>query len=97
MARIQSKRTRRGAPVSKIARLPAAIRAEINRRLYDGQVGWQILAWLNAEPVVVQTMQALPSMGPAVSQQNLSVWRQTGYSAFLAQIERAAIEKIIRG
>ncbi len=34
----------------KIARLPRAIRDELNRRMDDGQTGQELLPWLNGLP-----------------------------------------------
>jgi hypothetical protein len=36
----------------KIARLPLAVRQELNRRLDDGEQGKNLVAWLNALPEV---------------------------------------------
>jgi hypothetical protein len=62
--------TRKG----KIAHLPATVRQEINRLLYDGQTGKQILRWLKS--------QKAPGAGE-VSEQNLSEWRKGGYQDWL--------------
>src|SRR5712692_3098289 len=34
----------------KIARLPLAIREQLNRRLQDGEIGKELVVWLNAAP-----------------------------------------------
>jgi hypothetical protein len=47
--------TRKG----KIASLPLAIRAEINRRLDDGERAPKILAWLNADEAVLRVLDEL--------------------------------------
>ena len=47
-------RTRTG----KIARLPKAVREELNRRLQDGEPGTQLVEWLNSLPQV-QRVKAL--------------------------------------
>ena len=36
----------------KIARLPRALRDELNRRLDDGEPGNRLVEWLNAQPEV---------------------------------------------
>ncbi len=36
----------------KIARLPLAIRLELNRRLDEGEQGKKLVAWLNGLPAV---------------------------------------------
>lgn len=69
----------------KVAHLPAAIRENINRMLYDGKTGKQIIAWLDAE--------ATRSSGASydISDSNISQWRAGGYQDWLkdeAQIER---------
>ena len=46
--------TRKG----KIARLPQAVREQINRRLENGQEGKQIAQWLNTLPEVTALMAA---------------------------------------
>lgn len=79
----------------KIARLPYAIRTELNTRLRDGQTGPEILAWLNDLPAVRKRMGELFS-GKAVSLQNLSEWRRGGYREWLtSQISAAVARPII--
>src|SRR6266568_3205109 len=36
----------------KIARLPLAIREQLNRRLQDGEIGRDLVVWLNSAPEV---------------------------------------------
>jgi len=62
----------------KIARLPHAIREQLNRRIQDAQPGENILAWLNALPEV-QTILADQFNGLPLSKQNLSEWRLGGF------------------
>lgn len=62
----------------KIARLPARIREEVNRRLENGERAADIVAWLNQEPVVRERM-AEYFNGAPVSEQNVSWWRQGGF------------------
>lgn len=66
------------ARLGKIARLPETIRAELNTRLRDGQLGPQILPWLNSHPAVVEVLTEHFS-GQPINAQNLSDWRQGGY------------------
>jgi hypothetical protein len=68
----------------KIARLPHAVRAELNQRLRDGAVGTELLAWLNALPEV-QTVLREQFDGRPVNDQNLSDWRHGGYEEWLAK------------
>ncbi len=62
----------------KIARLPVRVREQLNRRLQDGESGPRLVEWLNALPEV-QTVLAAEFGGRAISEQNLSEWRQGGY------------------
>jgi hypothetical protein len=69
---LQSSRT------GKIARLPRKWREELNQRLADGDSGPALVEWLNAEPEV-QAMLAKKFGGRAITEQNLSAWRQGGF------------------
>jgi hypothetical protein len=68
----------------KIARLPQALRAQLNQRLADGLPGPALLDWLNALPetrsLLVESFDGLP-----ISLQNLSQWRQGGFAQWLAE------------
>lgn len=75
-----SSRTRNG----KIARLPFAVREEINRRLRDNASGPEILAWLNAEHLQ-------PGQEP-FNAENLSNWRAGGFAEWLA--DQAKVEAV---
>ena len=70
--------------VGKIARLPDAIREELNKRLCDGQPGRLILPWLNGLPEV-QTLLQSDFLGKPICPQNLSAWRNGGYADWLRQ------------
>ena len=70
----------------KIARLPRAIRQELNRRLQDGEQGKTLVAWLNALPEV-QAIGAAEWAGKPLREQNLSEWRKGGYRDWLVQQE----------
>jgi hypothetical protein len=76
----------------KVARLPLALRDELNRRLLDGQTGTEVLDWINAEPVTIERMKALHG-GRKISHQNLSEWRKRGYANFLRQRQPAEISR----
>jgi hypothetical protein len=69
---------------SKIARLPHALREQLNRRLHDGVPGSALLKWLNALPEV-QAILALDFAGKSITKQNLSDWRQTGFRDWLVR------------
>jgi len=62
----------------KIARLPQAIRQELNHRLQDGQKGRLLIAWLNGLPEV-QTVLAAEFHGQPIAEDNLSRWKSGGY------------------
>jgi len=62
----------------KIARLPAEIRSELNRRMDKGEEGDSVLAWLNGL-AEVQKMLTASFDGAAITKQNLSEWRQGGF------------------
>jgi hypothetical protein len=68
----------------KIARLPRAIRDQLNIRLDDGQEADDILPWLNSLPEVQETI-ATRFNGVPISPQNLSAWRQGGFQEWLLQ------------
>jgi len=65
----------------KIARLPAALRGEINRRLEDGQKSKTILPWLNALSEVKAVVDA-EFQGNFITKHNLSEWKTGGYAAW---------------
>ncbi len=66
------------ARTGKIARLPQAIRLQLNQRLRDGQLGPQILPWLNALPEVRAILEA-EFGNKDINAQNLSDWRNGGF------------------
>ena len=56
----------------KIARLPLAIREQLNRRLQDGEPGTQLVEWRNGLPEVQAVMQAQFN-GRPIGEPNLSI------------------------
>jgi len=66
----------------KIARLPRAIRDELNRRLADGGIGSRLVTWLNSLPEVQQVLKTGFGARP-INEQNLSEWRQGGFEDWL--------------
>lgn len=62
----------------KIARLPRAVRDELNRRLANGRAGVELVEWLNALPEV-RSVLAAQFEGRQITEQNLSVWKQGGF------------------
>ena len=62
----------------KIARLPKAIRDELNRRLDDNELGIRLLDWLNGLPEVQQVLNQ-DFNGCPINKVNLTHWRQGGF------------------
>ncbi len=73
----------------KIARLRREIRAQLNRRLQDGEPGTRLVEWLNSLPEMQAVLKA-DFGGRPLSEQNLSEWKQGGYQEWLAQQEALA-------
>ena len=63
----------------KIARLPQAVRRELNLRLSDGAQGRQLVAWLNGLPEVMTVLER-DFGGRVITEQNLSEWKQGGFN-----------------
>jgi hypothetical protein len=74
------------ARIGKIARLPGAVRAQLNTRLQDGAEGKQIADWLNSLPEVKERLTE-KFEGRPINEQNLTNWRQGGYKEWLAHQE----------
>ena len=70
----------------KIARLPRAIRDELNRRLQDGEPGVRLVGWLNGLPETQKILQT-DFGGRPINEQNLSDWKAGGYVDWLARQE----------
>lgn len=70
--------------IGKIARLPRAIRDQLNHRMQDGESCHSLVTWLNAQPEV-QKVLADSFGGRPVDAQNLSDWKQGGYQHWLAR------------
>ncbi|HEV7925331.1 MAG TPA: hypothetical protein VGR14_08255 [Verrucomicrobiae bacterium] len=65
----------------KVARLPLAVRLQLNERLRDGHSGALLLEWLNGlfeVQCVLEREQASP-----ITKQNLSEWRKGGFLEWL--------------
>lgn len=79
------------ARTGKIARLPLAVREELNERLRDNESGAEILAWVNALPITKEILfkkfQSVP-----ISDANLSEWRSGGFAEWLD--EQGKVHKI---
>ena len=76
----------------KIARLPKAIREELNHRLEQGGQGGELLNWLNSQPEA-QGMMAAFFGGRPINKQSLSEWRRGGYQEWLRQQEALALAR----
>jgi hypothetical protein len=70
----------------KIAWLSCELREEVNKYLHNGKPGKTIVAWLNSRPDV-QRMLRREFEGVAISEQNLSEWRQGGYAEWAARVD----------
>src|SRR5713101_3779194 len=79
--------------ISKIARLPRDIREQLNRRLQDGELGQDLVVWLNSLPKIQAVVKSEFGDRP-VTEQNLSDWRRAGYRDWLIQQE--TIEQVQR-
>ena len=71
----------------KIARLPHALREEVNARLLDGQSSRVILGWLNKHPDAVSVWER-DFEGVPASAQNLSEWKLGGWKEWRDRKER---------
>lgn len=80
----------------KIARLPREIRDLLNRRLQDGEPGQRLVEWLNGLPEVGEVL-AEGFGGRAISEQNLSEWKQGGHQDWLARQETLACARELAG
>ncbi|MGO8698402.1 MAG: hypothetical protein ACLQVY_11865 [Limisphaerales bacterium] len=63
---------------AKIARLPLAIRQQLNLRLQSGELAQDLLSWLNQLPEVQAILAAHFDAKP-IDESNLSHWKQGGY------------------
>lgn len=77
------------ARIGKIARLPKAIREQLNQRLADGESGETLLRWLHTLPEVLKVL-VREFEGRPILKQNLSEWRQGGFREWEARQERLA-------
>lgn len=73
----------------KIARLPAALREDLNLRILNNEPAAKILCWLNDLSAVRESLSQHYASDP-ITDNNLSNWRQGGYAEWLARRERVA-------
>ena len=83
--------TRKG----KIARLPRAIRDELNRRLDDGEQGVRLVEWLNGLPEVKKVLES-DFEGRAITEDNLAEWKNGGFLDWQAQQETLSLVRELR-
>lgn len=70
----------------KIARLPKKIRDQLNRRLENAEPGAQLVEWLNTLPGARKILRE-QFKGEAISEQNLSRWKEGGFQDWLRHKE----------
>jgi hypothetical protein len=73
----------------KIARLPKAIRDQLNKNLEDGMPGCRLVDWLNTLPEVQQVLTEQFD-GRAINEVNLSEWKAGGYLDWQARQDMQA-------
>src|SRR5690349_7441255 len=76
--------------IGKIARLPKAVREELNRRLEDGEEGKSLVAWLNGYAEVRAVLKAQYD-GREINEPNLTAWRQGGFLDWQRQQEALGV------
>jgi hypothetical protein len=74
------------ARTGKIAKLPTAIREELNSRLAEGEATEAILEWLNGLPEVRTHLEA-HHQGNPITADNLSRWRQGGFTGWAESVK----------
>jgi hypothetical protein len=74
----------------KIARLPHAVREELNQRLLDGESGRSLILWLNGLPQVKAALKR-EFGGCAINEVNLSDWKKGGHRDWVAKKEAEAL------
>ena len=79
------------ARIGKIARLPESIREEVGRRMENGEMGPELIPWLNSLP---ETKAILDKWfgGRPINPQNLSEWRRGAHRTNVERKEAYRIE-----
>ena len=72
--------------VGKIGRLPKHIRDDLGRRIEDGELGKELVKWLNRLPEVKRVLKEYFG-GRPITEQNLSEWKQGGHQDWLRHQE----------
>jgi hypothetical protein len=80
--------------IGKIGRLPKCTRDDLGRRIEDGEPGKELVKWLNGLSGVQRVLKEQFG-GRAVTEQNLSEWKQGGHPEWLRQEEtRSLVSKL---
>ena len=74
----------------KIARLPPAVREELDRRMANGERARGLLAWLNELPEVQEVVTS-ECGGRPIREKNLSEWRKRGHQEWVRRQEILAV------
>lgn len=74
----------------KIARLPKAIREQLNQQLEEGVPARSLVAWLNGLPKVRAVLKA-HFAGTEIREQNLSEWKKGGFQEWQRHQEAVAL------
>src|SRR5580700_11744704 len=78
----------------KIARLPRAVRNQLDLHLDNGMEAEPILEWVNALPET-QALMREKFEGKAINPQNLSEWRQGGHEDWLRNQQRIELARLL--
>jgi hypothetical protein len=76
--------------IGKIGRLPKCTRDDLGRRIEDGEQGKELVKWLNGLSGVQRVLKEQFG-GRAVTEQNLSEWKQNGHPEWLRQEETRSL------
>jgi len=76
--------------IGKIGRLPREIREQLSQQLEEGIPNKELVVWLNGLEDVEEVLR-LRFGGRAITEQNLSEWKQTGHAEWLRREERRAL------
>ena len=79
----------------KVARLPLAVRTELNRRLLQGEDAAKVLAWLNALPEV-QNILLREFKGRPVGLSHLQLWKKSGFAEWATREKRERLASLGR-
>lgn len=83
------------ARTGKIARLPLAVREELNLRLRDNESGQTLLEWLNGLPETKAVLAKHFDVDDPINDANLSLWRTGGFEDWLKEQESVRrVEKL---